>query len=135
MVLYTCSFGKSFGGAPGPIAHPCGRAAKALDDAGHRYEMKQVKGGSLMFWTWPSRGRDRAEVERLSGQRAVPILVLDDGEVISGSGNIVHWAKEHPPATAPPPPGEPRVGAALGPEPGAFGEPESRAPGEPDATV
>jgi glutathione S-transferase len=96
VVLYTCWQGKSFGGLPGPIAHPCGRAAKALDDAGHTYDMKQVKGGSLMFWTWPSRAKDRAEVEKLSGQRGVPILVLDDGDVISGSGDIVRWAQANP---------------------------------------
>lgn len=100
MVLYTCSYGTAWGGLPAPVAHPCGRAAKALDDAGHRYECKQVKGGSLKLWTWPSRARDRAEVERLSGQRAVPILVLDDGGVISGSGEIVRWAKENPPQAA-----------------------------------
>ena len=96
MVLYTCELGKSFGGLPGPIAHPCGRAAKALDDAGHNYEQIQVKGGSLKFWTWPARGRDRAEGERLSGQRGVPILVLDDGAVVTGSGKIVAWARAHP---------------------------------------
>ena len=96
MVLYTCVHGTSFGDLPGPIAHPCGRAAKALDDAGYAYETKQVKGGTLKFWTWSSRARDRAEVERLSGQRAVPIVVLDDGEVVSGSGAIVRWAGEHP---------------------------------------
>jgi glutathione S-transferase len=100
MVLYTCGSGTSFGGAPGPLAHPCGKAAKALDDAGHRYEIKQVKGGSLMFWTWRSRARDRAEVEKLSGQRSVPILVLDGGEVITGSGTIAGWAREHPAAGA-----------------------------------
>ena len=92
MVLYTCADGKSV-----PFAHPCGKAAKALDDAGHEYEMKKVKGGTLKLWTWPSRGRDRAEIERLSGQRAVPILVLDDGEVITGSGTIASWAREHAP--------------------------------------
>lgn len=96
MVLYTCVHGASFGGLPAPLAHPCGRAAKALDDAGYEYEVKQVKGGAAKFWTWPSRARDRAEVEKLSGQRAVPILVLDDGEVVSGSGRIVAWAREHP---------------------------------------
>jgi glutathione S-transferase len=98
MVLYTCSYGKAGGGLPAPIAHPCGRAAKALDDAGYSYELKRVKGGSLKLWTLPSRGRDRAEVERLSGQRGVPILVLDEGEVVTGSGKIVDWAREHPPA-------------------------------------
>jgi glutathione S-transferase len=98
MVLYTCEDGKSFGGLPAPIAHPCGRAAKALDDAGYSYELKQVKGGVLKLWTLPSRARDRAEIERLSGQRGVPILVLDDGEVVTGSGKIVAWAREHAPA-------------------------------------
>lgn len=101
MVLYMCPVGKSFGGVPGPLAHPCGRAAKALDDAGQTYESKQVEGGSLKFWTWPSRARDRAEIEQLSGQRSVPILVLDDGEVVKGSGAIVHWAREHAPQSSP----------------------------------
>lgn len=99
VVLYTCSHGKSFGDLPAPVAHPCGRAAKALDDAGHPYELKKVKGGILKFWTLPKRGSDRAEIERLSGQRSVPILVLDDGEVITGSGAIVHWAQETAPRT------------------------------------
>jgi glutathione S-transferase len=94
MILYTCTDGKSFGGLPGPIAHPCGRAAKALDDAGQSYELKQVPGGALKFWTWPKRASDRAEVERLSGQRSVPLLVLDDGRLVVGSGAIVRWAKE-----------------------------------------
>ncbi len=98
MILYTCFVGTSFGGLPAPVAHPCGRAAKALDDAGHEYELRQVKGGTGMPWTWPSRARDRAEVERLSGQRAVPILVVDDDTVISGSGTIAAWARDTPPA-------------------------------------
>lgn len=93
MILYTCEMGEAFGGLPGPLAHPCGRAAKALDDAGLDYERKTVKGGSMKVWTWRSRAADRAEVERLSGQRAVPILVLDDGNVISGSGKIATWAR------------------------------------------
>jgi glutathione S-transferase len=97
MILYTCADGKSFGGLPGPLAHPCGKAAKALDDAGHGYESKQVKGGTLKLWTWPTRARDRAEIEKLSGQRAVPILVLDSGDVVTGSGAIARWAREHPP--------------------------------------
>lgn len=93
MILYTCELGKSFGDLPAPIAHPCGRAAKALDEAGLSYEHRTVRGGSLKFWTWPARASDRAEIERLSGQRAVPILVLDDGEVVTGSGKITDWAK------------------------------------------
>jgi glutathione S-transferase len=98
VVLYTCTDGKALGGLPAPIAHPCGRAARALDDAGHAYELKQVKGGVMKVWTLPNRARDRAEIERLSGQRAVPILVLDDGEVVTGSGAIVSWARENSPS-------------------------------------
>jgi glutathione S-transferase len=97
VVLYTCELGRTAGSLPAPIAHPCGRAAKVLDDNGHSYESKQVKGGTMKLWTWPSRARDRAEVERLSGQRAVPILVLDGGDVLSGSGAIVAWARSNPP--------------------------------------
>jgi glutathione S-transferase len=96
MVLYTCPNGKSMAA----VGHPCAKAAKALDEAGHTYEMKQVKGGVLKVWTLPNRARDRAEIERLSGQRAVPILVLDGGEVITGSGEIVSWAREHSPQGA-----------------------------------
>jgi glutathione S-transferase len=102
MILYTCADGKAFGGLPGPLAHPCGRAAKALDESGHEYEWKKVRGGTLKFWTWPARASDRAEVKELSGQRAVPILVLDSGDVITGSGAIVSWAQDHrPQAPAP----------------------------------
>ena len=102
MILYTCTDGKMFGGLPGPLAHPCGRAAKALDDAGHTYELKKVKGGRIKLWTLPSRARDRAEIEQLSGQRSVPILVLDDGEVVVGSGEIASWAAETKPQAASP---------------------------------
>jgi glutathione S-transferase len=35
-------------------------------------------------------------VRKLSGQNLVPILVLDDGEVVSGSSTIARWAREHP---------------------------------------
>jgi len=100
VVLYVCADGTSFGSLPAPVAHPCGRAAVALDRAGHSYELKKVKGGTLKFWTWPSRAKDRAVIEQLSGQRAVPILVLDDGEVLTGSGRIVEWAQQHAPAAA-----------------------------------
>lgn len=79
-----------------PAVHPCGRAAKALRDNGHEFEIEPVGGYRLMPWTWSKRSRERAEVIRLSGQRNVPILVLDDGEVVTGSGQIARWAKENP---------------------------------------
>ncbi|HEY8082629.1 MAG TPA: glutathione S-transferase N-terminal domain-containing protein [Solirubrobacterales bacterium] len=96
MVLYTCGQKKT-----GPaFAHPCAKAGKALDAAGYEYEIKTVKGYRLMAWTWGSRSEDRAEVKKLSGTNEVPILILDNGEVISGSSTIARWAKEHPAAKA-----------------------------------
>jgi glutathione S-transferase len=94
VILYTCGQKK----AAGSLGHPCGRAAKALDKAGYEYELKAVGGYRLMPWTWKQRNADREEIERLSGTKEVPILVLDDGEVISDSSRIVRWAKEHPAA-------------------------------------
>lgn len=92
MVLYTCGQKKR-----GPtLMHPCAKAGKALDEAGYEYEIKVVGGYRLMPWTWGSRGDERAEVKELSGTNEVPILVLDDGEVVSGSGTIARWAHEHP---------------------------------------
>jgi glutathione S-transferase len=92
VILYTCGQ-KTAGPA---LAHPCGKAGKALDEAGYQYEVKKVGGYRLAIWTWGSRKKDREEVRKLSGSDEVPILVLDDGEVISGSGTIAKWAKEHP---------------------------------------
>ena len=96
VILYTCGT-KTAG--PG-VAHPCAKAGKALDAAGYEYELKTVGGYRLMPWTWGSRKEDRAKVRELSGTDEVPILLLDDGEVVSGSGTIAKWAKEHPASRA-----------------------------------
>jgi glutathione S-transferase len=96
VVLYTCGQKKT-----GPaLAHPCAKAGKALDAAGYEYELRTVRGYRAMPWTWGSRGADREEIKRLSGTNEVPILVLDDGSVVSGSGAIARWAKEHPSSPA-----------------------------------
>lgn len=92
MILYVCPAGTA---GPGAM-HPCTKAAKALDGAGYSYETRRMKSSRAMFWTWGSRSRDRAEVKRLSGQESVPILVLDDGSVVTGSGEIARWARAHP---------------------------------------
>jgi glutathione S-transferase len=94
MLLYTCGQKTN-----GPTLHPCAKAGKALDAAGYEYELKVMGGYRLMPWTWGSRDADRAEVRELSGTNEVPILVLDDGEVISGSSTIARWAREHPAAS------------------------------------
>ena len=98
MILYTCGQ-KKRGASLGPM-HPCAYAAKALDEAGYEYELRPQGSYRLMPWTWGSRGKDRAEVKALSGTNEVPVLVLDDGTVISDSRRIVKWAKEHPRAQA-----------------------------------
>jgi glutathione S-transferase len=92
MVLYTCNQA----GAGPALLHPCAKAVKALDEAGHAYEIKKVDGYRAMPWT--RSGDARTEVKELSGQPNVPILVFDDGEVISGSGTIADWAKSTSPA-------------------------------------
>ena len=56
---------------------------------------------SYGFAALPDVTSARREVKRLTGESFVPVLVLDDGEVIAGSKNIETWAREHP-ATDPP---------------------------------
>lgn len=92
MLLYTCGAKKH--GATTPIVkHPCGQAAKALDDAGRAYEIEVVGGfKNLPF----SRRGKRDRIRELTGQDDVPVLVLDDGHVVAGSGEIVEWARAHP---------------------------------------
>jgi glutathione S-transferase len=88
MVLYTCPAKKT----AGAIGHPCGVAARALDQAGITYEIKVAGGFKNVPFT--TAGGKRDEVKALSGQERVPILVLDDQTVITGSKSIATWAKE-----------------------------------------
>jgi hypothetical protein len=92
MIIYTCN-GKDHA----PLVHGCARALKALKAAGHDVEHRTVAGAKLFPWTIKD---NRAEIERLSGQQAVPILLPEGegGEVITGSKAIVAWAKAHPAA-------------------------------------
>ena len=88
VVLYTCP-AKKVGGS----MHPCAKAANALDDAGYEYELKAVRGFKIPL---TRLGGARDEIRELSGQDDVPILVLDDGEVVTGNREIVNWAQAHP---------------------------------------
>jgi glutaredoxin len=92
VILYTCGQKKSLGS----LGHACGRAAKALDEAGYEYELRVMPGYRLMPWTWGDRRNSRKEVEELTGQINVPVLALDESETVVGSGKIVDWAKAHP---------------------------------------
>ncbi len=75
------------------VKHPCGVAAKALDDAGHEYGLKVV--GGFKYIPFSRRGR-RSEIVSLTGQKDVPVLLLDDGTVLQGSGRIADWAAVNP---------------------------------------
>jgi hypothetical protein len=97
--LYVC-WG-TFKPALRPGGHPCGRAYHALKGAGHDPEVIKVHGWAIL----PDALNDtpgRKEVEQLTGQRWVPVLVSDDDEIVKGSREIESWAKEHP-AEAPAP--------------------------------
>jgi glutathione S-transferase len=50
-----------------------------------------VPGYRLMPWT--RAGDARAEIRKLTGQDNVPVLLLDDGTAIAGSGRIADWAR------------------------------------------
>jgi glutaredoxin len=75
-----------------PGAHPCKKAHDALKEAGHSPDVVKAYG----FAWLPNITRARKEVKRLTGESFVPVLVLDDGQVISDSKNIVAWARDNP---------------------------------------
>jgi glutathione S-transferase len=79
-----------------PRGHPCHNAHKALREAGYDPEVVKVRGLGIGPGFMHVMTEGRREVERLTGQHAVPVLVTDEGEVIADSQRIVRWAKEHP---------------------------------------
>jgi glutaredoxin len=92
MKLYVCHTTK------GPDLHPCAKAYRALEGAGHKPEVVVVRGtGRLPRQFDPITKTDgRAKVEALTGDIKVPALDTDDGEGIGGCQNIIDWAKAHP---------------------------------------
>jgi glutathione S-transferase len=88
MILYTCP-ARTHGADAPLIKHPCGVAAQALDRAGHTYTVKVV--GGFKNLPLSRRGR-REEIIALTNQQDVPVLVLDDGTTVQGSGAIQVWA-------------------------------------------
>ena len=94
MKLYTCPAQKHGATAP-VIKHPCGVAAKALDEAGWEYDLEVVGGFKALGFT--RRGR-RGKIRELTGQEDVPVLVLDDDSVVTGTRAIIDWARANPAA-------------------------------------
>lgn len=80
------------GASWGPRHHPCKKAHDALIEAGYSPSVKKVYG----FRELPVLTPGRKAVRRLTGDRLVPVLVLDDGEVVQDSENIAQWARENP---------------------------------------
>ena len=83
---------------PRPGGHPCANAYKALTDAGYEPQVSKVKGLGVGPKWMHLMTDGRREVEELTGQRAVPVLVLDDGKIISDSKAIKEWAAANPAA-------------------------------------
>ncbi len=97
MLLYTCAVGRHGASMP-VIKHPCGVAAKALEGAGHAFDLETVKGFKNIPFSTPKGARDR--IVELTGQPYVPVLVLDDGTTVAGEREIVAWAAANPASSA-----------------------------------
>ncbi|MET0957475.1 MAG: glutathione S-transferase N-terminal domain-containing protein [Solirubrobacterales bacterium] len=79
-----------------PGGHPCANAFNALRAAGHDPELVKVHGLGVGPGFMHSKTDGRREVEELSGQDTVPLLVTDSGEVITESKRIIAWAEANP---------------------------------------
>lgn len=89
--LHTCSLDRG-----GPPFHPCRRCHDALEKAGHRYETN-VFDKNRPFGLFTKN--KRPQLKQMTGQEKLPVLELTDGSFITGSGEIIEWAKKTP-ATA-----------------------------------
>ncbi len=76
--------------------HPCGRAYHALREAGYEPEVIKSYGLGVAPDAIFNRTEGRKEAKRLTGKSVVPVLVTDDGEVISDSYKIAEWAEKNP---------------------------------------
>jgi glutathione S-transferase len=80
-----------------PLLHPCGKASKALEKNGHDFDLVEYGQGKPF-----GRGTEgtRPDLLELSGQEKLPVLSLPDGTTVSGSKDIVKWAKANPPTAS-----------------------------------
>jgi hypothetical protein len=81
---------------PRPGGHPCHNAYGALRMAGYDPDLVKVHGLGIGPRMLNVMTDGRREIEELTGQREVPVLVTDDGQVINDSKRIIAWAKENP---------------------------------------
>jgi len=81
--------------AIGVLAPGCASMQEGVRRAeGSRHSPAVIK--TYGFASLPDITTGRKEVKRLTGESFVPVLVLDDGEVIKDSSNIIAWARAHP---------------------------------------
>ena len=85
--LYVCSIDEG-----GPPPHACKRAARDLRESGHEFEKIIFARGHPFGLLTTGR---RPRLKEISGQEKLPVLVLSDGTVIAGSGEIIAWARSH----------------------------------------
>jgi glutathione S-transferase-like protein len=97
MKLYVC-WGTWTGATPWPFrradVHPRGVAHQALREAGYEPEVIRCFGWEALpavFNLTPGRRK----VKELTGGVTVPVLVTDDGRVVSDSKEIASWARAH----------------------------------------
>lgn len=98
MELYVC-WGTWTGATPRPFrraeSHPCGVAHQALKEAGYTPDVVRCFGWEALpgvFNLTPGRRK----VKKLTGETTVPVLVTDDGDVVTESTEIAAWAKRNP---------------------------------------
>jgi hypothetical protein len=82
--------------SPRPGGHPCRNAYEALREAGHDPDLVRSYGLAALPDVPFNQTRGRRAAKRLTGSSMLPVLELDDGTAIGGSGEIVAWAKAHP---------------------------------------
>jgi|SRR3954447_5022365 hypothetical protein len=91
MKLFVC-----WGTMPIPIVgHPCHDAYSSLRAAGHDPEVIRSYGWDTLPDVF-NQAEGRKLAREITGKSTVPLLQLDDGEVIFDSKNITTWAEQHP---------------------------------------
>lgn len=73
--------------------HPCREALLALQGAG--FEPEVIKARGLGPLPMAAQTSTRKMIKEETGSPWVPALETDDGEWISGSGEIIEWASQH----------------------------------------
>jgi hypothetical protein len=85
---------------PRPGGHPCANAHEALVAAGHEPEVVRTYG----LAPFGALNLGRRVIKDKTGQWWVPVLELDDGELIIDSKEIAAWARANPAASPRPSP-------------------------------